>query len=169
MPTLHDDDLRADLLALIQTWEARVREAQARIPLERQRSSQAAYQLDAAAKAFQRAADELRQLLEAHQSSEAENESGEPFAYVPVDRAQVQALLNRAGLHARSLSVHADNAFTVTFSRMQPVAPEQRVSQLTAAAALSEHGLRLLVLDYGKLPDSGEPFIDFAFAEADSL
>lgn len=167
MPTLHGD-LRTDLLTLIQTWEARVREAQARLPLERQRSSQAAYQLDAAAKAFQRAADELRQLLEAHQPAEAESESGEPFAYVPVDRTHVQALLNRAGLHARSLSVHADNAFTVTFSRMQPVVPEQRVSQLTAAA-LSEHGLRLLVLDYGKLPDSGEPFIDFAFAGADSL
>lgn len=164
------DDLHAELRALIETWEARVREAQSRIPLERQRSSQTAYQLDAAAKAFQRAADELRRLLEARQSSEAVVEDGEPFAYLPVEHAQVQALLERAGLHARTLSAHADNAFTVTFSRMQPVSPDQRVQQLTAAAAaLGEHGLRLLVLDYGKLPDSGEPFIDFAFASADSL
>ena len=67
-------------------------------------------------------------------------------------------LLRRAGLFARSLTLHSDGVYSAVFSRLQPITLENRIRQLTSADA------RVVIVDSGTLRDTGDPYIDFAFA-----
>jgi hypothetical protein len=74
-----------------------------------------------------------------------------------VSEAEAADVLRSAGLFARSLTLHPDRVFSAVFSRLQPIAHESRLRQLSAADT------RVVILDQGTLRDSGDPFIDFAF------
>ena len=55
--------------------------------------------------------------------------------------------------------MHKDNVFTAVFSRWQPFSDEERLKMIKSADR------RLVVLANGKLRDTGDPYVDFAFRE----
>lgn len=77
-----------------------------------------------------------------------------------VSEETVQQLFTRLGLFPRVLRRHEDGAFTVIFSRLQPVSAARRAELLRGA----DPGLR--ILHEGTLPDTGDPYIEFGFLEA---
>ncbi len=79
-----------------------------------------------------------------------------PPQYLAVSEEDVATMLNRVGVFARQVIVHADGAITAIFARMQPTPQDERIAKLRSADT------RIVILDTGKLPDSGEPYIDFA-------
>jgi hypothetical protein len=148
-------DLADDFRALISEWEQLAREARERARIDRVGDVQNAYYYRGAAEAYTRAVQSARALLDGGALPEAE-QAAPNYAHLSED--EVSSLLNNAGLFARSLLVHDDGAFTAVFSRLQPVTQDKRLQLLNAADP------RLTILDYGNLPDSGEPYVDFAFS-----
>lgn len=148
-------DHQPEIAALIAQWQTRLREARERSRSESAGSVQTAYYYRGVSETYQQVITDLLALLEAETSASV------PAAadYLPISEAQVRELLARAGLHPRSLHAHPDHAFTAVFSRLQPVSQEQRLRSLSEADA------RIVILDHGKLSDSNEPFIDFAFID----
>lgn len=146
-------DHSAEIAALIEQWQSRLREARERSRSESVGSVQTAYYYRGVSETYQQVIADLHALLD------AAIPAGTPPAaeYLPVGEAAVRDLLARAGLYPRSLHAHADHAFTAVFSRLQPITQEQRLRALTEADA------RIIILDEGRLSDSNEPFIDFAF------
>jgi len=104
-------------------------------------------------KTYQSAAQDLRDLLLPQAPPVPETPE-----YLVVPESEAAAVLQRAGLFARSLTLHPDHVFSAVFSRLQPITQETRLQQLTTADP------RLVIVDQGILRDSGDPFIDFAFA-----
>ncbi len=97
---------------------------------------------------------DLRDLL-----AEAPAPGADTVRYCATAEADAQAVLQRAGLFTRSLTLHPDHVFTAVFSRLQPITLENRLRQLQAADA------RLVIVDSGSLRDTGDPYIDFAFID----
>ncbi|MBE2183908.1 MAG: hypothetical protein IAE89_10820 [Anaerolineae bacterium] len=148
------DDLVDALRQLARKWESSAREFQSRARVEKAGDIHTAYYYRGVVDTYQRAASALRVLLSTNQ----------PTAEVPALQyraatlAEAHDLLEKAGLYARDLRQHEDSAFTAIFSRLQPITQEQRIGRLSAV------NRQLIILDAGSLPDSGEPYIDFAFA-----
>jgi hypothetical protein len=142
---------------MIDQWENLARDARARSRTERTGDAYTAYYYKGVADTCQHVLDQLRMLLD----------TGEvvvpvPTAdYMPVSEQSVNELLSSIGLYPRTLHVHADHVFTAVFSRLQPISQDQRIQ------ALNQADSRIVVLDYGKLPDTNDPYIDFAFRETD--
>ncbi|MBI1257202.1 MAG: hypothetical protein GC204_07000 [Chloroflexi bacterium] len=141
-----------DLLALIEQWEALAEQAreQARLADARDISRAAFYQ--GVLKTYQSAAQDVRDLL----TPQPQPAAAAP-EYVPLSESEAAAILQRAGLFARSVTLHPDHVFSVVFSRLQPITQETRLQQLRAADP------RLVIVDQGTLRDTGDPYIDFAF------
>lgn len=83
----------------------------------------------------------------------------EPVSYVALPVKEVIMTLEYAGISARDVTMHKDNVYTAVFSRWQPFSEEERLSKLRGADA------RIVVLSTGKLRDSSDPYIDFAFRD----
>jgi len=81
-----------------------------------------------------------------------------PPQYFAVGEEEVSTMLNRVGVFARQIMVHGDGAITAIFARMQPGTQDERIAKIKSADT------RIVILDTGKLPDSGEPYIDFALS-----
>ena len=144
-----------ELADLLNVWEARAREAREHSRSNRVGDVQTAYYYKGVSDTYQQVMGELKSLLE----SEVQQTTAEAPAYRRVTRQQVSELLHRVGLHPRELNIHSDHAITAVFSRLQPVSQEQRIRLLSDASP------SIVVLDYGKLPGTNEPFIDFAFMD----
>lgn len=86
-------------------------------------------------------------------AGEAATEGG----YLLLSSDEVGEILEAAGLYTRGFQAHEDGAFTAIFSRLQPTTLEQREAALLSADP------RIIILASGKLMDSGDPYIDFAF------
>jgi hypothetical protein len=143
-----------DLHALIEKWEALADDAreQARFLNPNDFARQGFFQ--ALQKTYRAAAQDLRDLL----AGEAEPLPA-PEEYLAVAEEEASAVLQQAGLFARSLTLHADRVFTAVFSRLQPITQENRIRQLSAVDA------RIVIVDQGTLRDSGDPYVDFAFRQ----
>jgi hypothetical protein len=143
-----------DLLALAQKWESLAAEAREQTRLTHASDlSRAAYN-EGVVRTYLAAAADLRALIRPVESEA----SSAPPQYLAVTEADAADVLRRAGLFTRSLTLHPDRVFSAVFSRLQPLTLESRIRELTAADP------RVVVLDSGTLRDSGDPYIDFAFA-----
>jgi hypothetical protein len=145
-----ETDPLADLLA---RWEERLQDASLRSRQVKTGDLQAAYYFRGAAETWKMALAELRALL-------AEPEIAVPPApelLQSITEADVQALLARIGLFPRQLRRHDDGAFTVVFSRLQPISAARRAELLKGADR------RLRILHEGVLQDTGDPFVEFGF------
>lgn len=80
-------------------------------------------------------------------------------AYAAVSLAEALRLLDYAGVNARDVKQHKDNAFTAIFSRWQPFSESERLDRIKSVDP------RIVILGYGKLPDGYDPYVDFAFQE----
>lgn len=141
------------IAALIDQWETLARDARERSRTERVGDVQTAYYYKGVTDTYQQVIANLRALLD----PEVETALPPTHDYVPVSEQAINDLLKHAGLYPRALHAHPDHAFTAVFSRLQPISQEQRLRTLT------EVDSRIVILDHGKLPDSNDPFIDFAF------
>lgn len=122
------------LLALIARWEALAEQTRQQMRLDSANDISRAAYYEGVVKTYRAAINDLRALL------------------APA------ATLQRAGLFARALTLYPDNVFTAVFSRLQPLAHDARIRQLTSADP------RVVIIDHGTLRDSGDIFIDFAFS-----
>jgi hypothetical protein len=145
-----------DLAALFEVWEARAHEARERSRSDRVGDVQTAYYYKGVSDTYQQIMGEVKALFDTEAQAAAA-----PIAYLPVTAQEVGDLLTGAGLYPRALTVHTDHAFTAVFSRLQPLSQEQRLR------LLAETTPSIVILDYGKLADTNEPFIDFAFRSLD--
>lgn len=143
------------LLALIAQWEALVEQARQQMRLDSASDISRAAYYDGVVKTYRAAINDLRALL-APAEADATPEPAPAYSAVPEQEAA--ATLQRAGLFARSLTLHPDNVFTAVFSRLQPLTHDARIRQLTTADS------RIVIVDHGTLRDSGDIFIDFAFS-----
>ena len=145
---MNDDALHA----LIEQWDALAEQAreQAKLADVRDLSRVAFYQ--GVMKTYQSAAQDLRDLL----TPPAPPAPPSPD-YAALPESEAAAILQRAGLFARTVTLHPDHVFSAVFSRLQPLTQETRIQQLSAADP------RLVVVDQGVLRDSDDPYIDFAF------
>jgi hypothetical protein len=142
------------LLDLIARWEALADQAREQTRVISAGDVSRATFYEGVMKTYRSAAQDLRELL-APQDAAA---SAAPVGYARVPETEAAAILQRAGLFSRSLTLHPDHVFTAVFSRLQPVTQESRIRQLTAADP------RIVIVDHGTLRDSGDPYIDFAFS-----
>lgn len=77
--------------------------------------------------------------------------------YAPVPLSEAMRLLDYAGVSARDIKQHKDNVFSAVFSRWQPFSQPERLERMKSADA------RIVILAHGKLPDSYDLYVDFAF------
>ncbi|MFN8379156.1 MAG: hypothetical protein U0452_10845 [Anaerolineae bacterium] len=146
-----NDDPVSELIA---RWEARMAEASTRSRQTKTADLQAAYYFRGVAETYRTALAELNALL-------GEPEAPEPPALKlkMVSEEAVQKLLVRLGLFPRTLRRHEDGAFTVIFSRLQPISSARRTELLLGANP------RLRILHEGTLQDTGDPFIEIGFLD----
>lgn len=145
------------LLALIAQWESRAAEAREQTRLIHASDVSRAAYYEGVLRTYLGVANDLRALLSP--ATSAETPTPAPH-YLAVPESEAADLLRRAGLFARSLTLHPDGVFSAVFSRLQPVTLENRVAQLSAADP------RIVIVDSGTLRDTGDPYIDFAFTNA---
>ena len=104
-------------------------------------------------KTYLSAIQDLRALLHQPEVSSTDRDGD----YLVVPEREAAAIVERAGLFARALTLHPDRVFTAVFSRLQRTTQDSRIRQLSGADP------RLVIVDQGALRDTGDPFIDFAF------
>lgn len=145
------------LLALIARWEALAEQASQQMRADSINDiSRVAYH-EGVARTYRAAAGDLRDLIVPDEAPETDT-TEEPLDYRIVPDAEVAAILRRAGLFPRSLTLHPDRVYTAVFPRLQPVTHEARLRQLSSADP------RIIIVEHGTLRDSGDLFIDFAFS-----
>ncbi|MBE0688806.1 MAG: hypothetical protein IH587_01635 [Anaerolineae bacterium] len=145
------------LQTLITRWEAFARDAQSQLQQQSGDPHTRIY-YQAIAQTYQRAAEELRAVAEG-KTPPSDSQIPGPPAFLHMTRDQTTRLLDRAGLNITTLYMHDDGALTVVFPRLQPYSQEERLRRLCAAES------RVTILDMGKLPDTGDPYIDFAIMD----
>ncbi len=143
-----------DLHKLIERWETRADEAREQTRVTHASDVSRATFYQGVLQTYQNVIRDLRDLLEDAPAAPAET----PL-YLATSEADAQAVLQRAGLFARSLTLHPDHVFSAVFSRLQPITLENRLRQLRAADS------RLVIVNSGALRDTGDPYIDFAFVD----
>lgn len=148
-------DLETKLRGLIDQWDAMRREAEAQARKEATVNSGRAYYLQGVAKTLDKMVGDLRELVDTPTTPEAE--TAQPMSYIVITEGEVSRLLKGVGLFPRTLHAHPDYAFTAVFPRLQPLSQEKRIELISGADP------RIIILDHGRLPDTGEPYIDFAF------
>ena len=142
------------LLALIEQWQALADQAREQAGLVDARDISRAAFYQGVMKTYQNAAQDLRDLLAPETAAESP-----ALEYRAVSESEAAAVLQRAGLFARSVTLHPDHVFSAVFSRLQPITQETRLQQLSAADP------HLVIVDQGALRDTGDPYIDFAFID----
>lgn len=149
------DELRGGLERLIADLEAREREAAERAKQGYATDWRVDYFYRGVIKTYQDVITDLHQFLSSG-DQQAQPIPTPPVQYMPLEPYEVERLIEKAGIHARSTMLHSDGAVTAIFARLQPMTQEERITRLKNADP------RVVVLDVGKLPDTGEPYIDFA-------
>ncbi len=144
-----------DLYRLIEQWEARADEAREQTRLAHASDLSRVTFNQGVLQTYQNAIRDLRDLLAAAPAPPVDTPQ-----YLATSEADAHAVLQRAGLFTRSLTLHPDRVFTAVFSRLQPITLENRLRQLRAADA------RLVIVNSGTLRDTGDPYIDFAFVDS---
>ncbi|MCA9909418.1 MAG: hypothetical protein KC519_12265 [Anaerolineae bacterium] len=146
-----------DLHRLIARWESFAQDAHTRL---RQPSGDPHTRIhyQAVADTYLQAAKDLRATLEGRSSASGDQMPAPP-SFLQITRDQANRLLHRAGLNINTIYIHDDGAMTAVFPRLQPYSQEERSRRLCAAES------RVTILDMGKMPDTGDPYIDFALID----
>ena len=79
--------------------------------------------------------------------------------YANVALGEALRLLDYAGVSARDVKQHKDHAFTAIFSRWQPFSESERIDRMKSVDP------RVIIINFGKLPETHDPYVDFAFRE----
>lgn len=148
-------ELETKLRGLTEQWDAMRREAESQARKEATVDTGRSYYFQGVAKTLSKMVGDLRELIDMPTTPEAE--VAQPMSYIVVTEGEVNRLLKGVGLFPRTLHAHPDYAYTAVFPRLQPLSQEKRIELLTGADP------RIIILDHGRLPDTGEPYIDFAF------
>jgi hypothetical protein len=147
------EELIAALGMLYEKWDTRARESLAYAEKLRSADTHHAHYYQGISQGYQAALEDLRALL--YGPGEADPAIG-PEQYIPLDDDTVLAVLEHAGLAITDLHTHKDNTFSAVFAPLQVLSFEERIAKLTSVADVA-------ILDYGRLPNSNKPYIDFAF------
>jgi serine/threonine protein kinase len=149
--------LNAELLRVVQKWEKAAQEAETNsVKPNVERSI--VYFNRGMAKAYSSAAAELRAILETTGKGEAAGPNLSPV-YAAVTRKEVTDLLEKLGMKVGDLYSDKEYVFTAIFPRLPLFTLEDRIARLRDAAP------GILILDSGKVSQTEEPYIDFAFNE----
>ncbi|NWF68556.1 MAG: serine/threonine protein kinase [Chloroflexi bacterium] len=149
--------LNADLVSLAQKWENAAREAETR-GAKPTVDRQTAYFNRGMSKAYASAAAELRSILET--TGQGKPPPGKlPQVFAPVTRKEVSDFLEKLGMKVSNLYSDKGYVFTAVFPKLPLVTLDERMDKLRDAAA------SIVFLNSGKLNETGEPYIDFAFQE----
>jgi len=81
------------------------------------------------------------------------------MTYASVPLGEALRMLDYAGISARDVKQHKDYVFTAVFSRWQPFSETERLDRIKSVDP------RVVILNFGKLPDTQDPYVDFAFQE----
>lgn len=79
--------------------------------------------------------------------------------YLPMPLNEVLLILEYAGTNARDVNVNRQNVFTAVFSKWENLMPHERIEKLKKA------DMRLVVLNSGKIKETSDPFVEFAFKD----
>lgn len=155
-------DLHADLHGLIAVWETARLAADTEARQQRVGDLRSAYFHQGVGQTYERVIAALYSLLAGNSSED--NAMTDAPTYRPLSQADAAALLAGVGLHPSTLTHHADGALTAIFQRVSAQTQEARRAAL-ASIVLPGLRARIVVLDTGRLRDTGEPYIDFALVE----
>lgn len=84
-------------------------------------------------------------------------EAAPTAVYAAVSLQEALRILDYAGVSARDVTQHKDNVFSAVFSRWQPFSEAERLERIRSVDP------RVVIVAYGKLPDTHDPYVDFAF------
>jgi serine/threonine protein kinase len=149
--------LNADLFTLAFKWEKEAKDAEtrgAKSTIDRQ----TAMFHRGAAKGYSTAAAELRSLLETT-SKGGTGPLTAPQVYAPVTRKEAASFLEDLGMKVSYLYEDKGYIFTAIFPKVPLTSLDERIERMLEAAS------GIVIVESGKLPDTGEPYIDFAFNE----
>jgi serine/threonine protein kinase len=149
--------LTADLLRIAQKWEKAAQEAETN-SVKPNMERNIVYFNRGIAKAYTTAVAELRAILETTGKGDDVPVSL-PKIYSAVTRKEVTDLLEKLNMKVSDLYGDKDHVFTAIFPRLPLFTLEDRIARLREAAP------GVIILDSGKVSDTGEPFLDFAFNE----
>ncbi len=151
-----NDNLLQALLALSDEWDEQAREAVRQGQQLRVGDAQKAAYQRGVARAFEVAAQTLRGLLRADDSTAEDGD--QPQSFAPVSKAQVKRLLDMSGMRVTQLYAHNDNTFSAVFPRAVTISTDDRLNKLRALSA------EIIILEWGVLPESSDPYVEFAFS-----
>jgi hypothetical protein len=81
--------------------------------------------------------------------------------YLSIPLNEVLMILEYAGTNARDVSVNKQNVFMAVFSKWENLMLHERIDKLKKA------DMRLVVLNSGKIKDTNDPYVEFAFKDID--
>ncbi len=79
------------------------------------------------------------------------------ITYAPTTVGEAIQFLEFVGISPRDVTVLKDNSVYAVFSRWQPINDVERVNKIKSADT------RVIILGNGKVRDSGDPYVEFAF------
>jgi hypothetical protein len=92
-------------------------------------------------------------------ASPVESPAQAAVTYAPVSVGEVLTMLNYAGIDPRDIEQRKDNSFRAVFSRWQNIMDHERIE------IIKKSDLRIVILNSGKLRDTHDAFVEFAFRE----
>ena len=79
--------------------------------------------------------------------------------YVALPVGEVLNMLEYGGVSPRDVTLKSGNIVYAIFSRWQPFTEHERVAKVAGL------DMRIVILNFGKLKDTGDPYIEFAFKQ----
>lgn len=151
------NELVTRLHTLMKQWEASAKDAHTRANRADRHDYAEVYGQRARYQTLLQAARDVQALLQRPQEAVAETPPPAASEYAAVPRQDVEQLFRRARVKYSSLYEDAGYIYTVVFPNVLTNTAENRI------AALQQVAPGLLILDQGKLEQTGEVYIDFAF------
>jgi hypothetical protein len=147
--------LAGELLRMAKKWENEAKDFDMRADKPTiDRNTASIYR--GSSKAYRAAAAELRKLLEDSKDITGVTQA-ETVTYATVSRKEAARVLERAGMKVKDLYEDKGSIFTAIFPKLPFTSLDERITKLQNAAP------SVVILDSGKLSDTGEPYLDFAF------
>jgi hypothetical protein len=80
-------------------------------------------------------------------------------SFEAISVGEIINILEFAGVSPRDVSIMDGNVVYAVFSRWQPFTEHERVAKIAGA------DLRIVILGFGKVKDSSDPYVEFAFKQ----
>ena len=149
-----------DLLTLAENCELRMREAEEAINQPQTIDTQSLYYQRGQADAYREVLENLNIILNESQDlipTDDTNGGNSQPVYAAVERRDVERLFRQAKIKPKNLYEDTDDVFTAVFPKALSVSVQERIRQVQSLAP------GIVILEYGQLPDTAEPYVDFAF------